>query len=222
MTAANRYGQKLLQGSLKLAMSEHDLHQIHTDHDPHYKIAVSGSARNNCAPGAYLKAKILGQEIAKRDIVLITGATTDVPHWTCIGAKEKGGISIGLSPAATKLEHMRKYHLPTNYQDLIIYTGFDYSGRNLLMIRSADAAIFICGRIGTLNEFTIAFEDRKPIGILVGTGGIAEEIEELLNTADRGSRNVIYDDDPGRLVDRLMEMIKQSEKGHMRSIVRKD
>lgn len=203
-------------------MSEPDLLKHHAEGDPRYKIAVSGSARNNCAPGAYLKAKLLGAEIAKRDIVLITGATTAIPHWSCIGAKEAGGISIGISPAASKLEHVRKYKLPTSYMDLIVYTGFDYSGRNLLMIRSADAAIFICGRVGTLNEFTIAFEDHKPIGILTGSGGITSEIKDLLATAERGSHNVIYDDDPARLVERLLEMIKSSESKHMRSIIRKD
>lgn len=179
---------------------------------PRYKIAVSGSARNNCAPGAYLKAKLLGREIAKRDIVLISGATTDIPHWSCIGAKEEGGICVGLSPAASKLEHVKKYNLPTNYMDLIIYTGFDYSGRNLLMIRSADAAIFACGRLGTLNEFTIAFEDKKPIGILTGTGGITIEIEHILDTSERGRKNIVFDDDPSRLVDSVLALIKKAEK----------
>ena len=51
---------------------------------------------------------------------------------------------------------------------MIIYTGFNYSGRNLLLVRSSDAVIFGCGRMGTLNEFTITFEDKKPIGILQG------------------------------------------------------
>lgn len=196
--------------------------EIQFSQSPRYKIAVSGSARNNCAPGTYHKAKLLGGEIAKRDIVLITGATTSIPYWACIGAKEQGGISIGISPAASKIEHVRKYHLPTNYMDLIIYTGFDYSGRNLLMVRSADAAIFVCGRIGTLNEFTIAFEDKKPIGILTGTGGISSDIKDILDTAERGSGNVIYDDDPAQLVDRLVDLIKLEEKGSSRSIIQKD
>ncbi len=190
-------------------------------HAPRYKIAVSGSARNNCAPGAYLKAKMLGHEIAKHDAVLITGATTAIPYWACIGAKEHGGISIGISPASSKVEHIKKYHLPTNYMDLIIYTGFDYSGRNLLMVRSADAAIFVCGRVGTLNEFTIAFEDKKPIGILTGTGGITADIKELLDTAERGSGNVIYDDDPAKLVERLLHLIKKDENIN-HSVVQKD
>jgi uncharacterized protein (TIGR00725 family) len=176
---------------------------------PKYKIAVSGSAVNNCAPGAYLKAKLVGQEIAKHKAVLVNGATTDIPHWAAIGAKEFGGITIGLSPANSNAEHVKKYKLPTNYLDLIIYTGFDYSGRNLLMIRSADAAIFICGRIGTLNEFTIAFEDRKPIGILMGTGGITEEIEDILQTAKKGRNNIVFDEDPAKLVDKVIALIDE-------------
>lgn len=170
---------------------------------------MSGSAENNCAPGAYLKTKILGEEIAKRDIVLVTGATTGIPHWATIGAKEKGGMSIGLSPAVSKLEHIKRYHLPVSYMDLIIYTGFDYSGRNLLMIRSADAAIFVCGRIGTLNEFTIAFEDHKPIGILTGSGGISMEMQEILDAGKRGSHNIVFDDDPAELVRKLTILIKE-------------
>lgn len=177
-----------------------------------YKIAVSGSAKNNCAPGAFQKSRIIGQELAKRGVVLVTGATTDIPHWAAMGAKEEGGISIGLSPASSKREHERKYRLPNSYMDLIIYTGFDYSGRNLLMIRSADAAIFACGRVGTLNEFTIAFEDKKPIGILTGSGGITTEIESILDTSERGRHNVIFDDDPVRLVDKVLDLIKEHEK----------
>lgn len=193
-------------------MAGKDSELIYTS-TPKYKIAVSGSAVNNCAPGAYLKAKIVGQEIAKHSAVLVNGATTDIPHWAAIGAKEYGGITIGLSPANSKAEHVKKYKLPTNYLDLIVYTGFDYSGRNLLMIRSADAAIFICGRIGTLNEFTIAFEDRKPIGILAGTGGISAEIEDILTTAKKGRSNIVFDEDPEKLVEKIIALIdKQGDK----------
>ena len=95
------------------------------------------------------------------------------------GAKLAGGIVIGLSPAESKAAHIGTYHLPLDYHDLIIYTGFGYSGRNLLLTRSADAVITIYGRIGTLNEFTIAFEDKKPQGVLTGTGGTSDELEQF-------------------------------------------
>ena len=82
---------------------------------------------------------------------------------------------------------MKRYQLPVNYLDLIVYTGFGYSGRNLILTRSADAVIIICGRIGTLNEFTVAFEDRKPIGVLEESGGMADEIEDIIVKTGKAS-----------------------------------
>ncbi len=177
-----------------------------------YKICVSGSAANNCGPGAFRKAWEVGNQIAKQGAVLVTGATIGIPEWATRGAKAAKGVSIGLSPAGTFREHVRKYHLPTSNMDIIIYTGFDYSGRNLLMTRAADAVIEICGRVGTLNEFTIAFEDRKPVGVLLGTGGAVEEIPHILKVAKRGSKNVIFDTEPKRLVAKLIKAIKKQNK----------
>src|SRR3989344_719276 len=118
-----------------------------------YKICISGSAdTERCGDGAVEKAYELGKLIAEHDLVLVTGATTGIPNWAAKGAKEAGGITIGFSPAASKIAHVKSYHLPLDYQDLIVYTGFDYSGRNLLLVRSADAVITVCGRMGTLNE----------------------------------------------------------------------
>lgn len=177
-----------------------------------YKIAVSGSAVDNCAPGAFKKAYEIGRQIALANCVLITGATVGVPAWAARGAKSVGGISIGLSPAVSKQAHVKTYRLPTSYMDLIIYTGFDYSGRNMLMTRASDAVIIICGRIGTLNEFTTAFEDRRVIGILTGTGGTQEEIDHILKVAKRGRRWVAFDDNPKRLVQKVIRLIRKNER----------
>ncbi len=177
-----------------------------------YKICVSGSAANNCGPGAFKKAWEVGYQIAKQGGVLVTGATIGIPEWATRGTKAAKGTSIGLSPAGSMREHVKKYHLPTSNLDIIIYTGFDYSGRNLLLTRSADAVIEICGRVGTLNEFTIAFEDKKPIGVLLGTGGAVEEIPHILEVAKRGHKNVIYDTDPVRLVKKVMKAVKDRNK----------
>lgn len=181
---------------------------------PSFKIGVSGSAVNNCAPGAYKKSFEVGKWIAKNKAVTVTGDTTGVPLYSARGAKRGGGITVGISPAHSQAEHEKKYNLPLNDMDLVIYTGFAYSGRNLIFIRACDGVIFICGRIGTLNEFTVAFEDNKPIGILTKTGGIADEINELLGMAKRGKRKVIFDDNPKRLVERVLEMIKQDHHNH--------
>jgi uncharacterized protein (TIGR00725 family) len=175
-----------------------------------YKIAVSGSASNNCSPGAFRKAYEVGRQIALKGAVLLTGATVGIPAWATRGAKSVGGISIGLSPAVSKQAHVKTYHLPTKYMDLIIYTGFDYSGRNMLMTRAADAVIIICGRIGTLNEFTTAFEEKRVVGVLQDTGGVEEEIDDILRIAKRGQRTIVFDKDPQRLVEKVIREVRKN------------
>lgn len=178
---------------------------------PKYKICISGSARGRCSVNALEMARELGRQVAEHNMVLVNGATTGIPYMAALGAKQAGGITVGISPAASKREHIRKYQLPTDHLDLIIYTGFDYSGRNLLLVRATDAIVFVCGRIGTLNEFTIAFEDRKPIGILTGTGGISQEIRHILAVAKRGRGKIVYDHDPKRLIEKVIKLIEREE-----------
>jgi uncharacterized protein (TIGR00725 family) len=177
-----------------------------------YKIAVSGSANNNCSKGTFKKAHEIGRQIALHGCVLITGATIGVPQWATRGAKSVGGVSIGLSPAVSKRAHVHTYRLPTRYMDLIIYTGFDYSGRNMLMTRSADAVIIVCGRIGTLNEFTTAFEDKRVVGVLTETGGVEQDIDHILKLAKRGRKRVVFDPDPKALVDKVIKLIRANDK----------
>ncbi|MEK7464372.1 MAG: hypothetical protein AAB617_01185 [Patescibacteria group bacterium] len=182
------------------------------NHKLKYKICVSGAAETgHCSKDAVEKAEIVGREIAKHGMVLVTGATTGIPYWSAKGAKAEGGVVIGISPASSKLSHIKTYRLPTDYHDLIIYTGFEYSGRNLLLTRSADAVISLCGRIGTLNEFTDAFEDGKVQGVLLGTGGTTEMISEILEQAHRGPGKVIFEKDPVILVDKVIKLIESEE-----------
>ena len=176
-----------------------------------YKICVSGAAETgHCSADALDKAKELGKQIVSHGAILTTGATTGFPYWAAIGAKEAGGICIGLSPASTEKEHIEKYELPVDYMDMIVYTGFGYPGRNLMLTRASDAVLVGCGRMGTLNEFTIAFEDRKPIGVLTETGGTADMIKEIIERAHRPG-NVIYDPDPKTLVERIIELIAKEK-----------
>ena len=178
-----------------------------------YKIAVAGGSKfDNCTKCTREMAKEVGREIARQGCVLITGATTGCPHLASEGMDEIGGISIGFSPAASEISHAKTYRLPLETYDVMVYTGFDYSGRNLLMTRAADAVIIICGKMGTLNEFTISYEDGKPIGVLEGTGGTADLTRELLKKPHRYGAPVIYDKDPKRLVRRLIGLIKKEKK----------
>lgn len=175
-----------------------------------YKFCVSGAAEtDHCPPDTQQKAEELGKAIAQRDIILVNGATTGFPLFAAKGAKEAGGFVIGISPAETEKEHKERYYLPLEYLDMIVYTGFGYSGRNLLLTRSADAVIVGCGRMGTLNEFTIAFEDKKPIGVLTDTGGTTDLIKEIIEQSHRkGETPVIFASDPVILIEKLLTLLQ--------------
>jgi uncharacterized protein (TIGR00725 family) len=186
--------------------------KIDTAYHLKYKVCISGAAEiEHCPPGTVEKAELIGRLIAEAGMVLVDGATTGIPWYAAKGAKEAGGIVIGLSPAESKAAHVRTYRLPIDYHDLIIYTGFGYSGRNLLLTRSADAVITIYGRIGTLNEFTIAFEDKKPQGVLTHTGGTSDELEHILKIAHRGNGKAVFDADPKSLVEKVINLIHEEE-----------
>jgi len=177
-----------------------------------YKICVSGAAETgHCSENALELSKEVGREIAKHNGVLITGATIGIPYWAAIGAKEEKGIVIGFSPAASEKAHVKTYRLPTDFHDVIVYTGFNYSGRNLILTRSSDAVVIICGRIGTLNEFSIAFEDNKPIGVLTGSGGTADKIKEIVETSYRGPGKIVYNSNPKNLIDELIKLINKEK-----------
>ena len=176
------------------------------------KICVSGAAETgHCGIGALDLAKELGREIARQGAVLVTGATTGFPFWAAMGCKEAGGISIGISPAANEREHVEVYKLPLDYMDLIIYTGFGYPGRDLLLTRSSDAVICGCGRIGTIHEFTVAFEDAKPIGIFEGPWEMSAELEEILEKGHRVNNKIVRGTDAKKLLEDIIVLVKKDK-----------
>lgn len=185
--------------------------------NPKYKIAVSGAAdTSHCCLHIKELSEQLGKEIVKQGCVLLTGATTGAPYYAAKGAKGAKGVSIGFSPANTEKEHVKTYRLPTEYCDLIVYTGFDYVGRNLILTKAADGVLIVCGRTGTLNEFTIAFESRTPVGVLRGSGGTADLIDEILARGYRPKTKVVFDSDPKQLVQKLIRLIKKEKRSNKR------
>jgi uncharacterized protein (TIGR00725 family) len=177
-----------------------------------YQICVSGAAKGESIKQGKQLATEVGKAIAKAGHSLMTGATTGLPNDAAIGYKAAGGkMSLGLSPAATKVEHVVKYRLPTEAYDAILYTGLHYGGRDALLINSADAVVSIGGRLGTLHEFTIAAETRTPIGVLESAGGISAEIRRLLELLPNADpKLVVFEDDPEKLIaglDRLLDKL---------------
>lgn len=177
-----------------------------------YQICISGAARGNSVQLGRELSEAVGREIASRGHITLTGATRGLPYYAAKAAQVAGGISMGFSPASSRLAHVKKYRLPLDAFDCVLYTGFEYTGRNLLLVRSCDAVVMVGGRIGTLNELTIAIEERKPIGVLLGSGGMTEEVEHVLKAAKRARTGIIFGHDPAQLVDDLIDIIKQKQK----------
>lgn len=179
-----------------------------------YQICVSGGARGQSVGQGQELAMAIGKSLAKAGHSLLTGATTGLPEYAALAYKKAGGdASLGISPAATKVEHVLKYRLPTDCFDVILYTGLHYVGRDALLINSADAVISVGGRLGTLHEFTIAMETGTPIAFLEGAGGISDEIVKLLEVLPNvNPQYVIFEEDPDALVAKLTKLLDKLHK----------
>lgn len=176
------------------------------------KISISGSAvLENCCPKIEELSFQIGKRLAEKGVVTLTGATTGIPHLVAQSAYENGGMVLGFSPAKDPKEHKEVFELPFDYHHYIFFTGLGHSGRNLILVRSGDGVIFICGRTGTLNEFIIAFEEKKPMGILVGSGGEEKFMEDIVKEARKDHGKIIWDSDPIKLVDKMIKLIQEDD-----------
>lgn len=175
-----------------------------------YQICVSGSvASGKTVESTNQLAHRLGQEIAAAGATLVTGATAGLPHHAAMGfssVNSRKGVSVGFSPASSFSDHVAAYRLPTKEFDYINFTGMEYVGRDVHMVRSSDAIITVGGRMGSLHELSTALEGRKVCGILLGSGGLADYTKTLLRSIQTSSaKQVIYDTDPVRLIEQVVE-----------------
>lgn len=190
---------------------DHPMDSPATDADRSYtqmrlKIGVMGGASYKISEEHAALAELLGQAIADAGCVTITGACPGLPLAAARGAKRRGGMVIGISPALSLDEHAFNYESPTLAHDVLIFTGSGLMGREVVNIRSSDLVAIVGGSSGTLGELAIAYDEGKLIGVLTGTGGISDIAKDILAACnkDTGAR-VVYDDVPQRLVERLLE-----------------
>lgn len=176
-----------------------------------YQICVSGAASGTTVEVSHQLAFALGKEIAEAGKTLLTGATVGLPHYAAMGFASvpiRKGVSVGFSPASSFREHVATYRLPTKEFDYINFTGMQYVGRDVHLVRSSDAIITVGGRMGSLHELSTALESRKVCGVLVGSGGLADYARTLLQNVEApGGKEVIFDTDPARLVQLVIEAL---------------
>ena len=168
-------------------------------------VGVMGSSGGRLDETSRARLVRLGRAIAEHECTLMTGACPGLPYAAVQGARAAGGLVVGVSPALSRAEHEQRYGSPVDGFDVLIYTGSGLMGREVDTIRSSDIVILAGGRSGTLGEFAIAYDEGGLIGVLTGTGGVADAVAQLVDLCDKptGAR-VVYDSDPERLLDRVL------------------
>ena len=168
-------------------------------------IGVMGSSSETTDPLMESRLVALGEAVAENGCTLITGACPGLPYAAVRGAKSARGLVVGISPGLSRDEHTKKYQSPIEGFDVIIFTGSGLMGREVENIRSSDIVVIAGGHSGTLGEFAIAYDEGKLIGVLTGTGGVADAVRELVAICDKPTGAVvIYDAEPRALVERLL------------------
>ncbi len=142
-------------------------------------ISVIGAGA--CSEEIYEIAENVGRLIARENAVLVTGGLGGVMEAASKGAKEAGGITVGILPGFSKDEANKFVGIP-------ITTGLSHA-RNTIVVRSADAVIAVAGEYGTLSEIAIALKLGKPV-IGINTWDNVEGIIKV-NTAEEAVRKAL-------------------------------
>lgn len=185
-----------------------------------HKIGIFGSAEGNLKATTN-KARTLGRELSSKNVILITGASTGLPYEVALEAAKLGTKIWGYSQA-TDFKQQQKlipgedysiysklFYIPRDYEFAGIYE-ICKKYRNVTSTANCDAGIIISGRWGTLNEFTNLYDMGKVIGVLTGTGGIADELHNLYKKIHKKSKaKLIFNSDPKLLTKRIL-----NELGH--------
>lgn len=108
----------------------------------------------------------VGREIAKADVALICGGLGGVMENACKGAKEHGGLTVGIIP-------QEDFTYANNFCDIVIASGIGYA-RDFIVATSADGIIVVGGGVGTLLELCVGYMLKKTIVTIPSTGGTAE------------------------------------------------
>ncbi|OPY51409.1 MAG: putative lysine decarboxylase [Methanosaeta sp. PtaU1.Bin112] len=148
------------------------------------QIAVVGGGA--CSPEFRDAARRIGQIIASHGHVLICGGLGGVMEAACCGAREAGGLTVGILPGEMQEAN--------SCVDVGIATGMGHA-RNVIIVKSADLVIALPGEMGTLSEMALAMKMKKPV-ISLSSWEICgafqakdpEEVEQLLAKIDSSQK----------------------------------
>ena len=122
-------------------------------------IGIFGAGTAVPADNDYQLALAVGHQLALRGFIVLTGGLGGIMTAASKGAKEADGLTVGILPGNSTTT-------PANrYIDIAIYTGMG-EARNVVNVKSCQAAIAIGGEYGTLSEIALALKGGCPIILL--------------------------------------------------------
>ena len=146
----------------------------------------------------------VGYLAAKKKWIVFSGGRDGVMEAASKGAKDSGGVTVGIMPSLDKNE-------ANKYIDIPITTGCGIGMRSELMIQTVDCVIMIGGKNGTLKELSAAYLNKKPIVILNGSGGFAEKIKRILFEGkyldSRKNTEILFADTPEQAIDLISHLV---------------
>jgi predicted Rossmann-fold nucleotide-binding protein len=183
------------------------------------RIGVFGSAAYDEGNNLVRAATLIGETIAKSGHIVVTGACEGLPQEAVKGAKKYNGKSVGFSAVTTKEDHEKIMKTSIENYDTIEYIPEEYKYkdnvlvcrkyRNVASVASCDIALFISGRWGTLNEFSLAIDMGKFIGVFNAEGKFSSKVKELLDYFKKPSQSkLIYEKEATELVTRIIKEYK--------------
>ena len=140
------------------------------------RVGVIGQSERPGRPLPQKTAEIaykIGYVIGKNGWQLISGGRDGVMREASRGAKDAGGLTVGIMPSLDKNE-------ANDYVDVVITTGLGIGMRSELMIHTVDIVIMIGGKNGTLKELSAAYLNFKPIIVMEGSGGLTDTLKNCL------------------------------------------
>lgn len=154
-----------------------------------------------------------GVALARGGCNVMTGATTGVPYAAAVGAKDAGGMVVGVSPATSPREHVEQFGKPITATDLVLYSGLTIEGRSPLIMRSVSAAIFIGGEMGTLAEFAAGWLcGCRYMGLLETSGGITANLGAIADSIQTNwGSTIIRGSNPEALVAEICARLDDAE-----------
>lgn len=121
---------------------------------------VSVVGAGSCGPGLEETAREVGRLLAKAGFGLVCGGLGGVMAAACQGAKEHGGVTLGILPGDDR-------RAANPHVDVAVATGLAHM-RNYLVALNGNVMIAVGGGAGTLSEMALASKIGRPV-VALGT-----------------------------------------------------